>query len=203
MLKSYEELSKIDVSKYCKERDGIEYLNWAVCIKLLHENGAEKVYFEPIPDPVTGSSLRMSQAEFVDKNGVKNRCYETEIKVVVDENTWIMRSPVLNGTNPVKDNSMNQLRVWNSMCRSFVKCIAIHTGLGFNLWVGEEEGPNIPTQLEVPAKPAEIKVIQNLCAQNGVDGDMWVASNGKSWDTLTGKEAAVMLVALKKRYGDD
>ena len=172
MLKSYEELSKIDVSKYCKERDGIEYLNWAVCIKLLHENGAEKVYFEPIPDPVTGSSLRMSQAEFVDKNGVKNRCYETEIKVVVDENTWIMRSPVLNGTNPVKDNSMNQLRVWNSMCRSFVKCIAIHTGLGFNLWVGEEEGPNIPTQLEVPAKPTEIKVIQNLCAQHGVDGDM-------------------------------
>lgn len=83
MLKSYEELSKIDVSKYCKERDGIEYLNWAVCIKLLHENGAEKVYFEPIPDPVTGSSLRMSHAEFVDKNGVKNRCYETEIKVVV------------------------------------------------------------------------------------------------------------------------
>lgn len=35
MLKSYEELSKIDVSKYCKERDGIEYLNWAVCIKSL------------------------------------------------------------------------------------------------------------------------------------------------------------------------
>lgn len=64
---------------------------------------------------------------------------------------------------------MNQLRVWNSMCRSFVKCIAIHTGLGFNLWVGEEEGPNIPTQLEVPAKPTEIKVIQNLCAQHGVD----------------------------------
>ena len=72
MLKSYEELSKIDVSKYCKERDGIEYLNWAVCIKLLHENGAEKYILEPIPDPVTGSSLRMSQAEFVDKNGVKN-----------------------------------------------------------------------------------------------------------------------------------
>lgn len=121
MLKSYEELSKIDVSKYCKERDGIEYLNWAVCIKLLHENGAKKVYFEPIPDPVTGSSLRMSQAEFVDKNGVKNRCYETEIKVVVDENTWIMRSPVLNGTSESWRKTL--MRISTAIC--WINCSVI------------------------------------------------------------------------------
>lgn len=202
-LKSYGEMMKIDVHPYCKQRDGMDYLNWATCKKLLHENGAEKVYFEPVPDEKTGSSLRMSDVVFEDKNGIKNRCYETVIKVVVDDEEWFMRSPVMNGNNPVKDNSMNQLRVWNSMCRSFVKCIAIHTGLGFGLWLKEEEGPYIPSELEKPAKSTDIKLIKNLCASHGVDGDAWVTGNGKTWETLTGGEAAKMLVALKQRYGDD
>ena len=120
MLKSYDELRKIDVTPYCEERDNMKYLNWAKCIDLLHENGAEKVYFEPIPDEKTGSSLRMSENVFTDKNGATNRCYETRIKVVIDNDEYIMQSPVMNGSNPVKDNSMSQQRVWNSMCRSFV-----------------------------------------------------------------------------------
>ena len=50
-----------------------------------------------------------------------------------------MQSPVMNGANPVKDNSMSQQRVWNSMTRSFVKAVAMYTGLGFGLWLDEEE----------------------------------------------------------------
>ena len=41
--------------------------------------------------------------------------------------------------SPVKDNSMSQQRVWNSMTRSFVKAVAMYTGLGFGLWLKEEE----------------------------------------------------------------
>ena len=63
------------------------------------------------------------------------------LKVVIDDTEYEMQSPVMNGSNPVKDNSMSQQRVWNSMCRSFVKCVAIHTGLGFNLWLKEEMQP--------------------------------------------------------------
>ena len=44
----------------------------------------------------------------------------------------------MNGSNPVKDNSLSQQRVWNAQTRAFVKCIAIHTGLGFDLWLKEE-----------------------------------------------------------------
>ncbi|MFR1037642.1 MAG: hypothetical protein ACLSE4_01970 [Clostridium sp.] len=40
MLKPYSELRKIDVSQYCAEREGIKYLNWAMCVKLLHAYGA-------------------------------------------------------------------------------------------------------------------------------------------------------------------
>lgn len=204
-LKSYEEMRKVDVRPYCDKRDGMYYLNWAKCIKLLHENGAERVYFEPIPDERTGSSLRMSRAVFMDKNGISNRCYETRIKVVIDDNVYEMQTPVTNGSNPVRDNSMNQQRVWNSMCRAFVKCVAIHTGLGFELWL-KEEGNNemsIPSTLEKPASQAKIKTLKNLCVSHGIDGDAWVCGNGKTWETLTEVEAAKMLGAIKDRYGDD
>lgn len=136
-LKSFNEMRKVDVSKYTKKRDNADYLNWAVVKKLLHENGAEKVYFIPLTNE-KGSSLFMSDTVFTDKNGNTNRCYETRIKVVIDDLEFEMQSPVMNGANPVKDNSMSQQRVWNSMTRSFVKGVAIHTGLGFDLWLKGE-----------------------------------------------------------------
>ncbi len=111
MLKPYEEMRKIDVRPHCEEREGKLYLNWAKCIELLHENGAEKVYWVPVPDPKTGSSLRMTDTVFTDKNGNTNRCYETLIKVIIDDETYYMQSPVMNGTNPVKDNSLDQRRM--------------------------------------------------------------------------------------------
>lgn len=140
MLKSYEELRKIDVTKYTEERDGVKYLNWAKCIDLLHENGAKEVYFIPLTN-ANGSSLFMSEVTF--ETGTKdkktNRCYETRIEIHIDDKVYLMQSPVMNGANPVQDNSMTQQRVWNSMCRSFVKGVAIYTGLGFDLWLKEED----------------------------------------------------------------
>ena len=73
MLKSYNELRKIDVRPYCKKRDDLDYLNWATCVQLLHDNGAEVVRWGPIPDPVTGSSLIMSSQTFSDWKGNTNR----------------------------------------------------------------------------------------------------------------------------------
>lgn len=137
MLKPYEELRKIDVTPYCEQRDGVLYLNWAKCIDLLYQHGAEKVYFVPLVNE-NGSSLFMSDKEFVDSKGNTNRCYETRIEIHIDDKVYLMQSPVMNGPNPVKDNSMSQQRVWNSMCRSFVKGVAIYTGLGFDLWLKEE-----------------------------------------------------------------
>lgn len=139
MLKPYEELRKVDVSAFTEKRDGAEYLPYNKCIDLLHEHGAEVVYFLPVQNPKTGGSLYESETVFEDKNGVKNRCYETRIEIHIDDKTYFMQSPVMNGANPVKDNSMSQQRVWNSMTRSFVKAVAMYTGLGFSLWLKEEE----------------------------------------------------------------
>lgn len=140
MLKSFAELRQLDITQYTKERDGMKYLPWAVCKDLLHANGAEKVYFEPVLSS-EGSSLFMTDKEFKDKNGTINRCYEIEVKVVIDDLVFHMRAPLMNGSNPVKDNSLSQQRVWNAQTRAFVKGVAIHTGLGFSLWLDDDALP--------------------------------------------------------------
>lgn len=203
MLKSYEEMRKIDVTPYCESRDGMTYLNWAKCIDLLHENGAEKVYWIPIPDPKTGSSLRMSDVAFEDKNKVQNRCYETRIRVVIDDNEYEFQAPVMNGANPVKDNSMSQQRVWNSMCRSFVKCVAIHTGLGFNLWLKEEYNPynSMPVEQAKPSE-AQLKALKAICEKHSVNLEGWLIRQQRTEDTVTADEVGMMLRAMQERYGE-
>lgn len=200
MLKAYNDLRNVDVAPYCEERDGIRYLNWAKCIELLHLYGAEVVYFEPIPNPKTGGSLYYSDIAFADKNGVQNRCYETRIRVVIDDKEYIMQSPVMNGVNPVKDNSMNQLRVWNSMCRSFVKCVAINTGLGFDLWLKEEMDP---AQFAGPATESQKKIISSLAEKHKIPIDLLCVTNNLDWDNLTGIQAGQLLNGFKLKFGDD
>lgn len=138
MIKSFNELRKIDVSPYVEQRDGVDYLNWARCKQLLHDNGAEVVYFEPCTN-ANGSSLFMSDEVFTDSKGNTNRCYEVRVKITIDELTFEAQFPLMNGSNPVKDNSMSQQRVWNSQTRAFVKGVAMRTGLGFDLWLKDVE----------------------------------------------------------------
>jgi hypothetical protein len=133
MLKGFNELRKVDVSQYVDQRDNLDYLNWAKCVDLLYENGAEKVFFEPLVNE-NGSSLFMSEQTFTDKNGNTNRCYEVAVRITIDDDVFVMRSPLMNGSNPVKDNSLSQQRVWNAQTRCFVKGVALRTGLGFGLW---------------------------------------------------------------------
>lgn len=204
-LKSWDELRKIDVRPFCEERDGMLYLNWAKCISLLHENGAKVVRWTSIPDEKTGTSLRMTEAVFSDSKNNTNRCYETRIRVVIDDMEFEMQSPVMNGTNPVKDNSMSQQRVWNSMCRSFVKCVAINTGLGFDLWLKEEARPfqmGIP-QDDAQPSAASMTVLKQMCEKHKVNLAYWAKSNNKTIETLTGSEVGMMLQTLREKYGDD
>lgn len=143
--KSFEEMMKIDVSPYVKQRDGVDYLGWAMCKKLLHDNGAKVVMFSPVPAP-DGSTLRMSTASFADKNGIVNRVYEVLVHIVVDSIEWDIAYPVMNGNNPVKDNSMSQLRVHNAVRRAFVKGVAERLGLGFSLWLDDDDLPQEETE---------------------------------------------------------
>ena len=133
MLKTWNEMRNLDISKYVKKRDGADYLPWAECLKLLYENGAEKVGITPVLTE-DGSSLFMSEQTFTDKNGNTNRCYEVRVCVEIDYTPYWISYPVMNGIAPVKDNLMNQNAVHKAQMRAFVKCVAINTGLGFDLW---------------------------------------------------------------------
>lgn len=154
-IKRYAEMRKIDVLPHCEYREAkddrgrkieVPYLNWAKCKELLHENGAETVYFEPCVN-ANGSSLFMSDQVFVDKNEVTNRCYEVRVKIVIDELEFEAQYPLMNGSNPVRDNSMTQQRLWNAQTRAFVKGVAMRTGLGFGLWVtGDEAEDKAPVE---------------------------------------------------------
>lgn len=137
MIKSFAEMRKVDVTPHIKQRDGADYLPWATVVDLLHEHGAERVFFSPIYNE-NGSSLFMSDQTFTDSKGNVNRCYEVRIEVTVDEDTFIYSYPLLNGINPVKDNSLNQNVVFKAMARAFVKAVALRYGLGFSLWSKEE-----------------------------------------------------------------
>ena len=137
MLKSYAELRKLDVTPYVKQRDGADYLPWATVVDLLHDNGAERVFWTPIYNK-DGSSLFMSEQTFTDKNGNANRCYEVRIEITVDDDVFSYGYPLLNGINPVKDNSLNQNVVYKAMTRAFVKAVALRYGLGFSLWSADE-----------------------------------------------------------------
>ncbi len=132
-LLSFDELVNVNLEEYITKRDGAEYINWAKIVELLHKYGAKEVWFEPIQQE-NGSSLIICNKEFTDKNGAINSVYETRIKVKIDDLEFEMQGPVMNGANPVKDNSMSQQRLWNSQTRLFVKGVALHTGLGFKLW---------------------------------------------------------------------
>lgn len=55
-LKNFNELVQVDVRPLCDYRDAkdengkpvkVPYLSWAKCAKLLHENGAENVWYAP------------------------------------------------------------------------------------------------------------------------------------------------------------
>ena len=140
-LKSWNEMRKLDISKYVKKRDGADYLPWSECLKLLYENGAEKV--EILPEKSEGgSSLFMSEQTFTDKNGYTNRCYEVRVFVNIDGKIYGINYPVMNGIAPVKDNLMNQNAVHKAQMRAFVKCVAINTGLGFDLWRDDSDIEN-------------------------------------------------------------
>ena len=140
-LKSWNEMRSLDITKYVKQRDKADYLPWAECLKLLYENGAEKVKIIPQTTD-NGSSLFMSDQVFTDKNGATNRCYEVLVAVEIDENRYIISYPVMNGINPVRDNLMNQNAVHKAQMRAFVKCVAINTGLGFDLWRDDSDIEN-------------------------------------------------------------
>lgn len=153
-LKSFKELYDLDVSSHCDQREAkddkgkkifVPYLNWAKCVELLHENGAEVVYYTPLRGP-DGSYLFQSK-EVENKDKRKTGCYFVSVEIHIDDLVFTMDMPLMNGSIVVYDDTLNQLRIANCHARAFVKGVAIRTGLGFKLWVNDKDTDPAPDDL--------------------------------------------------------
>ena len=142
MLKPFAELSRLDVRPYCSLRDAkdergniikVPYLSWAKCAQLLHENGAESVFYTPVPCPGTGTYL-WPQMRVETSKGRVTECWFVRVEIHIDDLVFTYDMPLLNGTLVVYADTLNQLRINNALARAFVKGVAIRTGLGFSLW---------------------------------------------------------------------
>lgn len=181
MLKPYSELVKIDVLPYCDKREAkddkgrkvqVPYLNWATCKTLLHENGAESVYFVPLKAP-NGSYLFMS-ADVENKDGRKTGCWFVSVEIHIDDRTFTMDMPLMNGSLVVYEDTLNQLRISNAHARAFVKGVAIHTGLGFSLWCTDKDTEQDPDDLSghsIVAIKRRIETELTAKMQRGMDMD--------------------------------
>lgn len=105
MLKGFNELVQIDVLPFCDKRKAkddsgkpieVPYLPWAKCKMLLHENGANEVYFVPLKNE-TGGYLFQSK-EVHDKNGRTTGCYFVSVEIHIDDKTFRMDMPLMNGS---------------------------------------------------------------------------------------------------------
>jgi len=180
-LKPYNDLVQIDVTKHCEMRKAkndtgksidVPYLNWAKCKSLLHENGAETVYFTPISNADGG--FIFCSAEVANKDGRKCGCYFVAVDIHIDDKVYRMDMPLLNGSLVVYEDTLNQLRISNCHARAFVKGVAIHTGLGFSLWSTDSDTDSAPDDLSVHSiHSIKTRIEQLITAklQNGLDYD--------------------------------
>ena len=93
MLKPFSELVQLDVRPYCSFRDAkdergntikVPYLSWAKCAQLLHENGAESVFYAPVPCPGTGTYL-WPQMRVETSKGRVTQCWFVRVEIHIDD----------------------------------------------------------------------------------------------------------------------
>lgn len=190
MLKSFDELVKLDVRPYCDVRDAkdesgklikVPYLSWAKCVKLLHENGAGSVWYAPVECPETKTYL-WPQAKVVTSKGRETECWFVRVLIHIDGMEYTYDTPLLNGSLVVYTDTLNQLRINNALARAFVKGVAVRTGLGFDLWAegDTDDGEDDLSRHSIWAIKERLERLITIKEKNGLDHRDLLASVGIS-----------------------
>ena len=178
-LKSFNELIKIDVRPQCDTRDAkdengkiikVPYLSWGKCVKLLHENGANDVWYAPVECPSTHTYL-WPQAKVSTSKGRDTECWFVRVLIHIDDLEFVYDTPLLNGSLVVYTDTLNQLRINNALARAFVKGVAIRTGLGFDLWAESDadDGEDDLSRHNIWAIKERIERLITVKERNGLD----------------------------------
>lgn len=133
-LKSFNELMQVDLSDEVQKRPvkknsdiTLDYLEWANCIKLLYQHGAEKVKY----------GMRKNENNYPCFYNDNGEAPFVSVWVEIDGDVFEEDYPVVNGIFPVQQP--NQLDINRAKQRGFVKAVSINTGLGLGLWIKEEQ----------------------------------------------------------------
>jgi len=155
-LKPFNELIKVDLSNEVQKRPvkknsplTLDYLEWANCIKLLYEHGAEVVRYGMVYND-------QGYPCFYNQNGESPF---VRVWVEIDGERYEEDYPVVNGIYVV--SNPNQLDINKAKQRGFVKAVAINTGLGLSLWIKEEEVINTNPELQKEQSKEETQTLNN------------------------------------------
>jgi hypothetical protein len=123
----FNQMSEIDISNYTKSKHGLTYLSWARAWEILKKK-YPTAKFEVIYNEKT------QMPYFSDTAGAIVRT-----RISIDEYSCDSFLPVLNHKNQaITAESIDVFLVNKSIMRCLVKNIALMTGLGLNLYVGED-----------------------------------------------------------------
>lgn len=155
-LKPFNELIKVDLSNEVQKRPvkknsplTLDYLEWANCIKLLYEHGAEVVRYGMVYND-------RGYPCFYNQNGESPF---VRVWVEIDGERYEEDYPVVNGIYVV--SNPNQLDINKAKQRGFVKAVAINTGLGLSLWIKEEEIINSDKDIQKEMNKDESKSLND------------------------------------------
>lgn len=155
-MKTFLELYKYDFKKeiklkptFYKDRDGkpqqtskdkwLNYVEWATVLVALYDIGeANSVAYISELHPTKPNTLICT--------------------VDIDGCSFVIHYPIIDGNTIIVQP--NQMQIHKAELRGFVKCVAIHTGLGLRLWQKEESILNlVPIKEEAPAQPVDIEKV--------------------------------------------
>lgn len=125
---------------FYKDKDGkmqvnheskwLDYVEWATVLVALYKQGAKQVTFLSELHEHKPNTLRIS--------------------VTIDGEQYTTDYPIIDGNSVIKEP--NQMNLHRADVRGFVKCVAIHTGLGLSLWQKEESILNDTPPEPLPKK---------------------------------------------------
>lgn len=145
MIKPFNELVKVDISKYLGKKPNFiwdkikkefvikgyfNYLNWAKGLELLYEFGAEDVQFKPIKN-------ELGHSVFYNKELGGLGCPEIRLWIKIDEKESEITYPLIRDSKVL--DKIDQLDIEVARQRAFTKGIAIMTGLGLSEWIKTDE----------------------------------------------------------------
>lgn len=178
-LKTFKELFNLDLSDEVAKRPvkknsnmTLDYLEWANCIKLLHENGAESVTYGMVYN-------NEGYPCFYNQNGESPF---VRVWIEIDGKRYEEDYPVVNGIYVV--SNPNQLDINKAKQRGFVKAVAINTGLGLSLWIKEEHLINTDKEIQKEMNQDETKSLNDQITSLFAKALQKVGSKDNLYDIL-------------------